>query len=83
LFAYGGATIVEGVKDAGPTLWRCGMRNEIVVGLDESLSSKAALHWAAEQARSVGTVLRAVHALDWPSGLGAAVGGGALRSQRG
>ncbi len=59
------------------------MRNEIVVGLDESLSSKAALHWAAEHTRSVGTVPRAVHALDWPSGLSAAVGGGALRSQRG
>jgi nucleotide-binding universal stress UspA family protein len=72
LFAYGRATIVEGVKDAGPTLWRCGMRNEIVVGLDESPSSKAALDWAAEQARSVGAVLRAVHALDWPSGLSSA-----------
>jgi nucleotide-binding universal stress UspA family protein len=71
LFAYGCGTIVEGVKDAGPTLWRCGM-NEIVVGLDESPSSKAALNWAAEQARSVGAVLRAVHALDWPSGLSAA-----------
>jgi nucleotide-binding universal stress UspA family protein len=42
------------------------MRNEIVVGLDDSRSSKAALDWAAEQARSVAAVLRAVHVLDWP-----------------
>jgi nucleotide-binding universal stress UspA family protein len=42
------------------------MRDEIVVGLDDSLSSKAALDWAAEQARSVGAMLRAVHVLDWP-----------------
>jgi nucleotide-binding universal stress UspA family protein len=48
------------------------MRNEIVVGLDESPSSKAALDWAAEQAKSVGAVLRAVHVLDWPSGLSSA-----------
>ena len=45
------------------------MRNEIVVGLDDSPSSKAALDWAAEQARRVGAVLRAVHVLDWPYGL--------------
>ena len=45
------------------------MRNEIVVGLDDSPSSNAALDWAAEQARSVGAVLRAVHVLDWPCGL--------------
>jgi|SRR5215211_4363680 len=49
------------------------MRNEIVVGLDDSPSSRAALDWAAEEARSVGAVLRAVHALDRPSGLSAAV----------
>ena len=48
------------------------MRNEIVVGLDDSPSSKAALDWAAEQARSVGAVLRAVHVLDWPYGLSSA-----------
>jgi nucleotide-binding universal stress UspA family protein len=47
------------------------MRNEIVVGLDESPSSKAALDWAVEQAKSAGAVLRAVHALDWPTGLSA------------
>ena len=48
------------------------MTNEIVVGLDDSPSSKAALDWAAEQARSVGAVLRAVHVLDWPYGLSSA-----------
>ena len=48
------------------------MRNEIVVGLDGSPSSKSALDWAAEQARSVGAVLRAVHVLDWPYGLSSA-----------
>jgi nucleotide-binding universal stress UspA family protein len=48
------------------------MRNEIVVGLDDSASSRAALTWAAEHARNVGAVLRAVHALDWPIGLTAA-----------
>jgi nucleotide-binding universal stress UspA family protein len=45
------------------------MSNKIVVGLDSSPSGKAALIWAAEQARSLGTTLRAVHALDWPYGL--------------
>ncbi len=41
----------------------------IVVGLDESPSSRAALEWAASQARLTGSVLRAVHVLDWPYGL--------------
>jgi nucleotide-binding universal stress UspA family protein len=45
------------------------MRNDIVVGLDNSPSSKAAVNWAAEQARSLGVALRAVHVLDWPYGL--------------
>jgi nucleotide-binding universal stress UspA family protein len=45
------------------------MNNEIVVGLDESPSSKAALNWASEQANSLHAVLRAVHVLDWPNGL--------------
>ena len=48
------------------------MKNEIVVGLDDSPSGKAALDWAAQQARSTGAVLRAVHALDWPYGLSSA-----------
>jgi nucleotide-binding universal stress UspA family protein len=43
-------------------------RNEIVVGLDDSPSGKAALSWAAEQAIRTHTVLRAVHVLDWPYG---------------
>ena len=50
------------------------MRNEIVVGLDDSASSKAALDWAAEQATSVSPVLRAVHMLDWPHWLSAPPG---------
>jgi nucleotide-binding universal stress UspA family protein len=45
------------------------MRSEIVVGLNNSPSGKAALNWAAEQARSLGAGLRAVHVLDWPHGL--------------
>jgi nucleotide-binding universal stress UspA family protein len=43
-------------------------RNEIVVGLDDSPSGKAALRWAAEQAIRTHVVLRAVHVLDWPYG---------------
>jgi len=41
----------------------------IVVGLDESPSSRAALEWAARFAKLTGSVLRAVHVLDWPYGL--------------
>ena len=41
----------------------------IVVGLDESSSSRAALEWAARHARVTGSGLRAVHVLDWPYGL--------------
>ena len=48
------------------------MRNEIVVGLDDSPSSKAGLQWAAHQAKSTGAVLRAVHALGRPYGFAAA-----------
>jgi Universal stress protein family len=33
---------------------------EIVVGVDDSLSARAAIRWAAEYARSTGTVLRAI-----------------------
>jgi nucleotide-binding universal stress UspA family protein len=43
-------------------------RNEIVVGLDDSPSAKAALRWAAEQAIRRQDVLRAVHIFDWPYG---------------
>lgn len=41
-------------------------RAEIVVGLDESDSARAALRWAAEEAHLLGSGLRAVHALNWP-----------------
>jgi nucleotide-binding universal stress UspA family protein len=47
------------------------MRSQIVVGLDDSPSSKAGLQWAAEQAKSTGAVLRAVHALGRPLGFAA------------
>jgi len=43
--------------------------HSIVVGLDESASSRAALAWAATYAKLTGSVLRAVHVLDWPYGL--------------
>ena len=43
--------------------------NAIVVGLDESSTSRAALAWAANQAVLTGSVLRAIHVLDWPYGL--------------
>jgi nucleotide-binding universal stress UspA family protein len=38
--------------------------SEIVVGLDLSPSARAALKWAAEQARATGQTLRAVNAVD-------------------
>jgi nucleotide-binding universal stress UspA family protein len=43
-------------------------QNEIVVGLDDSPSGKAALRWAADQAIRRQAVLRAIHVLDWPYG---------------
>jgi nucleotide-binding universal stress UspA family protein len=42
---------------------------EIVVGLHDSPPAKAALQWAAEQARVTGTRLRAVSVVDWPLGV--------------
>ena len=42
--------------------------NEIVVGIDESPSARAALRWAAEQAERTESPLRAVHVLDRPLG---------------
>jgi nucleotide-binding universal stress UspA family protein len=48
------------------------MRNEIVVGSDDSPSGKAALQWAAQQAKITGAALRAVHGLGGPYGLGSA-----------
>src|SRR4051812_24029611 len=46
----------------------------IVVGTDGSESSRAALCWAAEQARRTGSVLRAVYAWDVPPVSGLALG---------
>jgi nucleotide-binding universal stress UspA family protein len=37
--------------------------SEIVVGLDLSPSARAAIRWAAEQARATGQALRAVHVI--------------------
>ena len=41
------------------------INNEIVVGFDVSPSARAALAWAARQARSTGCTLRALHVVDW------------------
>ena len=48
--------------------------SEIVVGLDVSQASHGALAWAANQARSTGAELRAVHALLEPALMFASVG---------
>ena len=45
------------------------MTPNILVGLDESPSSRAALAWAARYATLTRSVLRAVHVVDWPYGL--------------
>jgi nucleotide-binding universal stress UspA family protein len=44
-------------------------KDEIVVGLDDSDPSRAALRWAADQARLSGSTLRAVYVSDWPTGV--------------
>ena len=44
---------------------------KLVVGLDDSVASRAAHRWAAEYARNLGIDLCAVHVLDWPIGLSA------------
>jgi nucleotide-binding universal stress UspA family protein len=44
------------------------IRNEIVVGLDDSPSAKVGLRWGAEQAIRRQAVLRAIHVFDWPYG---------------
>ena len=44
-------------------------KDEIVVGLDDSDPSLAALKWAADQARLSGSTLRAVYVSDWPTGV--------------
>ena len=45
----------------------------IVVGVDGSDSSKAALEWAAQQARLTGAPLVAIATWDWPTNYGAPV----------
>ena len=42
---------------------------EIILGLEDSPASLAALRWTARYAHATGAVLRAVHVLDWPIGL--------------
>jgi nucleotide-binding universal stress UspA family protein len=46
--------------------------SDIVVGIDGSPSSQAALRWAAHLARTTRWRLRAVHVLEWPIGLDSA-----------
>jgi nucleotide-binding universal stress UspA family protein len=41
----------------------------IVVGLDDTPTARAALRWAARQARLTGATIRAVHVIDWPIGI--------------
>jgi len=43
--------------------------NSIVVGLDDSATSRAAHRWATAYAHTTGKDLRVVHVLDWPIGL--------------
>jgi nucleotide-binding universal stress UspA family protein len=40
---------------------------EIIVGVDDSPSARAAIRWAAAYARSTGAVLRAIHVVAWPA----------------
>jgi nucleotide-binding universal stress UspA family protein len=51
---------------------------EIIVGLDQSLSARAALDWAAQQARATGQTLRAVHVISASSTYSMALGGVAV-----
>jgi nucleotide-binding universal stress UspA family protein len=51
---------------------------EIVVGLDLSPSARAALDWAAGQARATGQTLRAVHVISASSTYSMALGGVAV-----
>ena len=46
-------------------------KDEVVVGVDDSAPARAALRWAADQARVWGSTLRAVYVSDWPTGVGA------------
>jgi nucleotide-binding universal stress UspA family protein len=51
---------------------------KIIVGLDHSLSARAALDWAAQQARATGQTLRAVHVISASSTYSMALGGVAV-----
>ncbi|HEX3196765.1 MAG TPA: universal stress protein, partial [Propionibacteriaceae bacterium] len=46
-----------------------GEPQRIVVGLDDTPTARAALRWAARQARLTGATVRAVHVIDWPIGI--------------
>jgi nucleotide-binding universal stress UspA family protein len=46
-----------------------GEAQRIVVGLDDTPTARAALSWAARQARLTGATVRAVHVIDWPIGI--------------
>ncbi len=46
--------------------------HRIVVGVDGSRSSVAALHWAARQARLTGSTIEAVTTWEWPTTFGVA-----------
>jgi nucleotide-binding universal stress UspA family protein len=52
--------------------------SEIVVGLDLSASARAALDWAAEQARATGRTVRAVHVISASATYSMALGGVAV-----
>jgi nucleotide-binding universal stress UspA family protein len=45
------------------------MNAQIVIGLDDTPTARAALRWAARQARLTGATVRAVHVIDWPIGI--------------
>ena len=46
-----------------------GEPQRIVVGLDDTPTARAALRWAARQARLTGAAVCAVHVIDWPIGI--------------
>ena len=52
--------------------------NEIVVGVALSPSARAAMMWAAEQARATGKTLRAIHAVDLSPTFNMALGMGSV-----
>ena len=52
--------------------------SEIVIGLDLSRSARAALDWAAEQARATGRTLRAVNVISASATYSMALGGVAV-----